>query len=928
MNGIYNVIWSKVKHRFVVVSELVRSSHKQRSVTRKMATVLAVLALTASAGGLADSATNDHWTTDGDTNDNFTAYINTENTIGTSVKDNTVIGDGNTVNGSTNDIIGDGNTVNTNTNDIIGDKNTLGSGTGSDYVIGDGNEIKNLRSSWVIGNANKIYTNDKYYGASNSLILGSNNTSVEEINSTIFIGNKNKVTDYIKDSVAIGSGMEFGIRSDNSVVIGNNAKNGVFPELASSKSNLVGSNGSVVIGDSASNQSPYSVVIGKNAKMGDKWSSAGVSVVIGANATIADDSANNILIGSSNSQYTYSKIGTNVDWAIAMGHEVEIGDTSDQSVVIGGASAKIGKNAPHSTVLGSFSTISDDTWFGTALGYSAEVTGRSSLAIGHDAHIGEAGKAESRYSIAIGYQSKLASSVENATAVGPEANIGSNANGSVAMGVKSTIDSWAGGGIAIGSNSHVKGSRNIAIGASAETITQAGNVSNSVALGNLTKVKTGYSIALGSSAEIAERSNLSSLVGYSSKTKSKYSSILGAESAIGTGSDYSFIGGYKSTIGDNIQKATLVGSEAAVNSTGATALGYGTNIEAGTNYSVALGRSSKVKADDMFTTTKLDAFKLSLGSYYNEKWNISAADGEYGVVSVGEEYNPRRIINVSKGRISADSYDAINGSQIYQLTNDLNAQIAAAGGRVEAGTNIASVVPSDGDDGKKVYTVNAKNASVSVDSNFILTPKEDTKTNITDYNIKLSDTVTIGAGTEGNHPIKIDGTVGNITGLTNKTLDAPDFATVGRAATEEQLKLVMSDITDIKGSAYQGWNISVNDADKTAVGSNSTVDFSGAKDGDGNQNIIINKEENKLSFGLNDKITLGTGNTQVVVNGKEGSLSIGAEEGKKITLDGTTGVGQVGNIAVNGDKGDITGLTNTTLDAPDFATVGRAATEE
>lgn len=802
--------------------------------------------------------------------------------------------------------------------------------------------------------------------------------------------------------------------------------------------------------------------------MGDKWSSAGVSVVIGANATIADDSANNILIGSSNSEYTYSKIGTNVDLAIAMGDKVEIGDKSDHSVAIGGTETRIGNNAPHGVALGSFTKISDDTWFGTALGYSAEVTGRSSLAIGHDAQIGEAGKAESQYSIAIGYQSKLASSVENATAVGPDSNIGSYANGSVAVGVKATIDSWAGGGIAIGSNSHIKGSRNIAIGASAETITQGSDVSNSVALGNLTKVKTGYSIALGSSAEIAERSSSSSLVGYSSKTKSKYSSILGAESAIGTGSDYSFIGGYKSTIGDNIQKATLVGSEAAVNSTGATALGYGTNIEAGTNYSVALGYSSKVKADDVFTSSKLTAFKKDLGSYYNEKWNISSADGTYGVLSVGDSSgSKRRIINVSKGRISADSYDAINGSQIYQLTNDLNAQIAAAGGRVEAGTNIASVVPSDGDDGKKVYTVNAKNASVSVDSNFILTPKEEKTTNITDYNIKLKDTITIGETKEGNHPIKIDGTkgditgltnktldvddfakkgraateeqlsaaitninnsaykgwtvsaegttgvavssndkvdfsgvkdtnnhqnivveqtgtnlkfdlnssvnigtgdtkvaidgtkasvqvgsgntqialdgkagsatvgtvkidgtVGDITGLTNKTLDAEDFATVGRAATEEQLKLVMSDITDIKGSAYQGWNISVNDADKTAVGNNSTVDFSGAKDGDGNQNIIINKDQNKLSFGLNDKITLGTGNTQVVVNGKEGSLNIGTEEGKKINLNGTTGVGQVGNIVVNGDKGDITGLTNTTLDAEDFATVGRAATEE
>ena len=153
MNGIYNVIWSKVKQRFVVVSELVHSctKHSGRRATRKMATVLAVLALTASAGSLAEAATNGEWTTGVDGNGNFTAHIDTANTMGASAKTNTVLGDG--------------NTVNTSSNDITGDNNTLGSGTGSDYVIGDSNEIKNLRSSWVIGNANKIYTNDKYYGA-------------------------------------------------------------------------------------------------------------------------------------------------------------------------------------------------------------------------------------------------------------------------------------------------------------------------------------------------------------------------------------------------------------------------------------------------------------------------------------------------------------------------------------------------------------------------------------------------------------------------------------------------------------------------------------------------------------------------------------------------------------------------------------------
>lgn len=1073
MNGIYNVIWSKVKQRFVVVSELVHSCTKQPggSMTRKMATVLAVLALTASVGGISEAAAAQQWTTGSDAKGNFTAHIDTANTMGSSAEKNKVIGDG--------------NTVNTSNNEVTGDKNTLKSGS-YNYVIGDENEISSLGTSWIIGSGNKIHTNDGYYNASKSLIIGSRNTSADEINSTIFIGNENKVTDYILDSVAIGSGMEFGKRTNNSVVIGNKAKNGVFPELASNKSNLVGSNGSVVIGDSASNQSPYSVVIGANAKMGDKWSSAGVSVVIGAHATIADDSANSILIGSSNSEYSYSQIGTNVDWAIAMGHEVEIGDTSDQSVVIGGAGAKIGKDAPHGTVLGSFSKISDGTWYGTAIGYSAEVTGRSSLAIGNDAHIGKAGEPESRYSVALGYQSTLESSVENATALGPDTKIESNANGSVAIGVKSKVQSWSGGGIAIGSNSTVKGSSNIAIGARAGTITKAGNVSNSIALGNDTQVNTGYSVALGSNATIEERSGSSSIVGHSTSTKSASSSILGASSNIGTDSDYSFIGGSESIIGDNIKYATIVGSKSGVSSLGGTAIGYATDVAANTSYSVALGRSSKVRTDDMFTSAKLTEFKKELGDFYNKQWNISSGDGTYGVLSVGDSSSKRRIINVAKGRISSDSYDAINGSQIYHLTNDLNAKIAAAGGEVAAGTNIASIDPGKTADGKPQYIVNAKNASVSVGNNFTLTPTENKQTNITDYNIKLKDTITIGEAKEGNNPITIDGTAGQITGLTNKTLTVDGFATAGRAATEEQLnaaitkiegnaykgwtvsaegetgvavngdkvdfsgakdknnhknivvsqegtnltfdlnstvnvgtgdntvaidgekgtvtagagvnkvaidgntakvtvgtvektkvtldgvagsanignvavdgatgnitgltnktinydgfangagraateeqlQLVKNDLEGIKGSAYQGWNVSANGEDSQAVGNNATVDFSGSKDKAGNQNIIVTKDGTNLQFGLSEKITLGEGHTQVVVDGGKGTLQVGTEAGKTVTVNGTTGMAEVGNISVNGSKGEVTGLTNTTLDAEDFATVGRAATEE
>lgn len=1033
MNRIYKVIWSKVKHRYVVVSELVRSCTKQSGshVTQKMAAVLAVLALTAGVGSIAEAATNGSWTTGTDAKGNFTAHIDTENTMGQYAENNKVVGDK--------------NTVNTSNNKVTGDKNTVGTSTGNDYIIGDSNVLTGLNASWLIGSNNELV------GGTESLIFGNKNTSDRRIYKSILVGHNNKVTNGIDNTVGIGNNMEFGKNSDDSVVIGYGAKNGPFP--TSTPNYWPGSNGSVVIGKDAVNESPYSVVIGTGAKMGNTINSNGRGIVIGTSVSIGDKAENSIAIGTDG-----TRVDDETDWTVAMGTNIKVGKESDHSIAIGGVSASIGNDAPHSAAIGSFSKVYDGTWFGSAIGYSAKVNGRSSIALGHGATIGTAEKL-SRYAVALGYESKVGGSAENGIAIGNGASVKDGAQSGLAIGVGAKANSTS--SLAIGSGANATGSDNFAFGTGAAVTTKPGNISWSIAIGYYTKVNTGYSVAIGSQAEIAERSDRSSLVGYKTKSSSYYGTVIGAESTIGTGADYSFIGGYKSVVPDNVKWATIVGSESKVSSSGGTAIGRSSIVEADTKYSTALGYGSKVKADDIFTPAKLKTFQADLGDFYNKQWNISSSDGSYGVLSVGDSSSSkRRIINVAKGRISSNSYDAINGQQIYHLTNDLTAQIAAAGGSVAPGTNIASVVEGTDADGKKQYTVNAKGASVSVDDNFVLTPTEDTTTNVTDYNLKLNDIVTIGAGTDGNNPIKIDGTKGHITGLTNKTLDVADFAKVGRAATEEQLSAAMSDIDkksykgwtvsangadgvavasndkvdfsgkevdghknivvaqdktnltfdlntsinvgtgenkvtidgdnakvnvgknvsidgqagkanvgvvnidgakgditgltnktldaedfakagraateeqlsaaigDIKNSAYTGWNVSANDEDTTNVSKNTTVDFSGHVDAEGNQNVFVHKDNAKLKFGLNKRITLGEGNTKVVVDGGEGSLNIGTEEGKKVSLNGTTGMGEIGIIELDGADGEVTGLTNTTLDAKDFATVGRAATEE
>ena len=92
---------------------------------------------------------------------------------------------------------------------------------------------------------------------------------------------------------------------------------------------------------------------------------------------------------------------------------------------------------------------------------------------------------------------------------------------------------------------------------------------------------------------------------------------------------------------------------------------------------------------------------------------------------------------------------------------------------------------------------------------------------------------------------------------------------------------------------------------------------------------------------LNDKVTLGTGANAVTIDGTAGKATIGSSVvdginntittggANAVSLDGAAGTVKTGTVTVTGGTtNDITGLSNTIVTAADFATKGRAATEE
>ncbi|EEV25383.1 YadA domain-containing protein, partial [Actinobacillus minor 202] len=102
----------------------------------------------------------------------------------------------------------------------------------------------------------------------------------------------------------------------------------------------------------------------------------------------------------------------------------------------------------------------------------------------------------------------------------------------------------------------------------------------------------------------------------------------------------------------------------------------------------------------------------------------------------------------------------------------------------------------------------------------------------------------------------------------------------------------------VNSTASAGWNLTVNSSNSSNVAPNATVDLAN-KDG----NIIITKEANNVTFGLNDKLTIGG------KDGQNGKIGLDGANGT-IGLNGKDGVSA--NITVKDGKPGVDGKNGTT----------------
>ncbi|MFA9441937.1 YadA family autotransporter adhesin, partial [Uliginosibacterium sp. sgz301328] len=130
-----------------------------------------------------------------------------------------------------------------------------------------------------------------------------------------------------------------------------------------------------------------------------------------------------------------------------------------------------------------------------------------------------------------------------------------------------------------------------------------------------------------------------------------------------------------STLADSVASGTnsvAVGPQAVASADNAVAIGN--NAQAASANSVALGANSKT-ADAVSTTGGTVG-----GTSYTYAGGTAA-----GTVSVGDAGTERTITNVAAGRVSADSTDAVNGSQLYatnQAIETLSGTVSSIDNRV------------------------------------------------------------------------------------------------------------------------------------------------------------------------------------------------------------------------------------------------------
>ncbi|EAU7888834.1 hypothetical protein EJQ37_14395 [Salmonella enterica] len=706
----------------------------------------------------------------------------------------------------------------------------------------------------------------------------------------------------IEQAIAIGSNVQ--ATGDNSLVIGNDAITGKTGSVAIGGDDAAGTyhakGKGYILRAAGSNSADNNLTnFRANAAIGNG------AVSLGANSQALSDGA--VSIGAAATAGAGTQNGTT--WNSTSGRQsIAVGAESsalqDNSIALGYRSEATGNS---STAIGNNASAKNNN--ALAMGREASATGEQSIALGMNSGaegsdalaLGNSAHADAAGAILIGRDAK--NTKDTLSAVGLPADNGINA-----IGIGSSVRSAA-NGIAIGRGAEAKISEattiaigngavsagGIAIGQGASVVkgnNPSGTASASVSVGRQTVVAD-YGVALGSRASVGitltgdgnpERVTTGGLygtaVGINSGVYSNSALAVGHNAKVSENANAALAIGYNSL--SSAQNAIAIGKGAKASADNTISIGTG-NIVSGTN-SGAIGDPSTVSGVNSYSIGNNNIISASnafvLGNAVNNAVDNSVVLGNdstvsaaiatpgYSVngvshkfagsspistVSIGDSGKERTLTNVAAGRLSPVSTDAINGSQLFAVTSEVEKGNLFAGNtgtfnrRLGETTTIRGGLAADAAASNKNIRTVAKDGQVDIllaDNLDVTSVKTgDTLLNTDGLHITGGPSVTTGGINAGNRVISNVGDAVHDTDAVNKR-----------------------QLDNLSTTVSRGWNIQANGGDTETVAPGDTVNVT---QGD---NIEITRAGKTLNIATSRKVNFDN----VVI----GAITLDKDSGK------------------------------------------------
>ena len=737
-----------------------------------------------------------------------------------------------------------------------------------------------------------------------------------------------------------------GATGQDAVAIGKNAAASGKSAFATGWKSKAAGYSDIAIGREAEATGGWGVAIGQSAKA---QASTAVAMAYAAEAK----GANSLAIG------VQSEAKTND--STAYGREAKA--LGDVALAVG---AKTKAEGNHSSVFGYEATTDSTAWNGTAIGRGAYIGKQAADGTTPDVGVSnnyytpvdddtavEAGK-ETMNSTAVGFGAKSFGYQNTALGAGAEAfdtntvavGVMSKAIGHYANAFGKQARAEGTNSTAIGHFARALGESSMALGdyAITSTLDGKGKVNRSVALGSHARVAADNSLALGynSLANIADDVDTEAYLSKEAfKKENGVVSVGNSEYTIGDetiAQNYRRItnvaGGAADNDAVNVAQLKVVNKKADQNATDITNLKNTVNANGKATKVTVDGEENSQDGNLKIKKTDTDG-QLTYDLSLNDEITIGK-DGKDGKIGINGKDGISADITVGKGEAGVDGKDGItriiykdekgNHHEVATLDDGLkfkgdagdvvirklNTQLDIKGGAKaeDLSDDNIGVVGTAGDNGGMAVKLSKKLKG--------LTSAEfkdgDNITNITAENVTIT-------RKEGKVDLwELNKTVNNITA---GTTDVSSWKLQANGANERVIK--KDSVVNFKN----GTNTEV-----TVNGNDITVDLNAATQKQINDNTTSINNIDKRVTTIENNIDQKIEGARITVEG-DTTTGVKATEvktgdkvtGYKVSLDNKV---TVGNVAIDGKdgKGEITGLTNTTVDAADFATKGRAATEE